>query len=48
MNEENKNNLESASNNEVLNGGETLEVNQTKASTEESINNTNLNEIAAP
>lgn len=48
MNEENKNNLESASNNEALNGGETLEVNQTKASTEESINNTNLNEIAAP
>lgn len=48
MNEENKNNLESASNNDVLNGGETLEVNQTKASTEESINNTNLNEIAAP
>lgn len=48
MNEENKNNLESTSNNEVLNGGETLEVNQTKASTEESINNTNLNEIAAP
>lgn len=48
MNEENKNNLESVSNNEVLNGGETLEVNQTKASTEESINNTNLNEIAAP
>lgn len=48
MNEENKNNLESASNNEALNGEETLEVNQTKASTEESINNTNLNEIAAP